>query len=695
MEEYKEEKKNWAAFFQRMGTPDNKERFSTLLINLKLSSPSDLALLTIGDLEILLPGAENYYLRTLIQSSGILLTPKEDSPATTATPIHISKTASTQTGTDILYTVKKVSWEDVKEANIRVYGKDGKQVARPSHSSDRTTEGCIKKINSNFAGSLTSMFINPIQLCYNQIDPVAPSEPGYPQSLKQQFHIIGSKSDNRSNSGSFDTRRDNFGKRITRSINSADLTNELVYERHIIAKYLAVIERPSEINDMNFLNERGNSELDTGPLENIYSGMLQPDCMLGFDYGESSYICFISEHKPMSGKGGDNISDIPKLMFEAACELHYQMDCIDIEADTPVRVPSVVVGLFTGLLFRIYLGTITEVTIKGKAKRKVHIQEIVSLFLGKPRNHLIIFDILNHIQQFIIIWHKSWEILLTASPTTTSLTDTPSKDNEQPTTRRKKGGNKHSDALSSKTSADNGTAVVLETLYIEDGSFVEIVKHSKYGICVRKYSYTNHNEFTFLNMLGGKHGVVTFLGLEGGWLYLEWIDYESRHWNPKNQQELKMFVKQLLIALDHCHRNNVIHGDIKHSNVLVSRTSAVTLIDFGLARHCGPDEKTHSHGGTKGYEPPEKYRTQKSDMWSLGIIILNMLFPTSTTNVEHALKRVRRLKTGNKKLKLSCSELVDFLDKVLCKKEKNRMSSLEALSHPYVATFKNTHCLTG
>lgn len=48
--------------------------------------------------------------------------------------------------------------------------------------------------------------------------------------------------------------------------------------------------------------------------------------------------------------------------------------------------------------------------------------------------------------------------------------------------------------------------------------------------------------------------------------------------------QVKFFVLQLLRGLNACHRNGILHRDLKLSNLLISRHGDLKIADFGLAR---------------------------------------------------------------------------------------------------------------
>ena len=61
---------------------------------------------------------------------------------------------------------------------------------------------------------------------------------------------------------------------------------------------------------------------------------------------------------------------------------------------------------------------------------------------------------------------------------------------------------------------------------------------------------------------------------------------------------------QLMTAMDHLHRHQVLHGDIHSSNFLIDPENNLHLIDLGMGYF--EHERTVSHGGVPRYMPPER-----------------------------------------------------------------------------------------
>ncbi|KAG9152480.1 hypothetical protein Leryth_016412 [Lithospermum erythrorhizon] len=57
--------------------------------------------------------------------------------------------------------------------------------------------------------------------------------------------------------------------------------------------------------------------------------------------------------------------------------------------------------------------------------------------------------------------------------------------------------------------------------------------------------------------------------------------------------QIKCYMRQLLTGLHYCHVNQVLHRDIKGSNLLIDNNGNLKLADFGLARSCSTDHNAN------------------------------------------------------------------------------------------------------
>ncbi|MEW6413274.1 MAG: protein kinase [Candidatus Zixiibacteriota bacterium] len=67
-------------------------------------------------------------------------------------------------------------------------------------------------------------------------------------------------------------------------------------------------------------------------------------------------------------------------------------------------------------------------------------------------------------------------------------------------------------------------------------------------------------------------------------------------------------------GLDHAHRNNIVHGNLRPSNILFDASEVVKITDFGLPAHYDNPRKKN------WYNPPERKKSRQGDIYSLGVI---------------------------------------------------------------------------
>lgn len=90
-------------------------------------------------------------------------------------------------------------------------------------------------------------------------------------------------------------------------------------------------------------------------------------------------------------------------------------------------------------------------------------------------------------------------------------------------------------------------------------------------------------------------------------------------------------MQQLLMGLQHCHERNILHRDIKGSNLLIDRAGVLKIGDLGLANYYGPGRRRPltSRVVTLWYRAPELLLGATDygvgiDLWSAGCLLAEM-----------------------------------------------------------------------
>jgi len=96
-----------------------------------------------------------------------------------------------------------------------------------------------------------------------------------------------------------------------------------------------------------------------------------------------------------------------------------------------------------------------------------------------------------------------------------------------------------------------------------------------------------------------------------------------------DEAKLRAGLEQLVEALEACHAAGFVHRDVKPSNVLVTRTGKVVVLDFGLVMETRSEASTQAVVGTPTYMAPEQAASgdvgPEADFYAVGVLLYEAL----------------------------------------------------------------------
>lgn len=175
------------------------------------------------------------------------------------------------------------------------------------------------------------------------------------------------------------------------------------------------------------------------------------------------------------------------------------------------------------------------------------------------------------------------------------------------------------------------------------------------------------------------------------------------------EYETKAFAYQIVLGLHFLHEErHLMHRDIKPANLLVRRTGAVKIADFGISRcqvSSGP-EVVHTFVGSISYMSPERLSGgtygYESDVWSVGVVLCEAVTglhpyhddvagqaPTFWDLLQRVMQRNDTLHRSPLKYKPGregiSDEMDNFVSRCLAFERSDRATATELLQHPWLA----------
>jgi serine/threonine protein kinase len=128
----------------------------------------------------------------------------------------------------------------------------------------------------------------------------------------------------------------------------------------------------------------------------------------------------------------------------------------------------------------------------------------------------------------------------------------------------------------------------------------------------------------------------------------------------------------VLDGLAYAHQQGVLHLDIKPANVIVAKNNQPMLLDFGISRHIGNQQRGNGIDGTPQYMAPENLNAQgvdfRSDIYSAGILLYETVTGKPAVFGDTALQMLHRIANeGVKAPSILNSDIDERLEAIILK----------------------------
>ncbi|CCC11117.1 unnamed protein product [Sordaria macrospora k-hell] len=183
------------------------------------------------------------------------------------------------------------------------------------------------------------------------------------------------------------------------------------------------------------------------------------------------------------------------------------------------------------------------------------------------------------------------------------------------------------------------------------------------------------------------HWYMLFEYVNGG----QMLDYIISHGKLKEKQARK-FARQIASAVDYCHRNSIVHRDLKIENILISKTGDIKIIDFGLSNLFSPEEdrKLKTYCGSLYFAAPEllqarPYTGPEVDVWSFGVVLFVLVCGKVPFDDQYMPALHQKIKKGAVDYpNWLSSECKHLISRMLVTDPKQRATMHEVMNHPWM-----------
>ncbi|KAM3365954.1 hypothetical protein ACQJBY_015500 [Aegilops geniculata] len=233
-------------------------------------------------------------------------------------------------------------------------------------------------------------------------------------------------------------------------------------------------------------------------------------------------------------------------------------------------------------------------------------------------------------------------------------------------------------------------------------TFAAVDRHSDERVAVKRIDKNKmvlpvavedvKREVKILKALHGHENVVHFYNAfeDDNYIYIV-MEKDSRY----SEKDAAVVVRQMLKVAAECHLHGLVHRDMKPENFLFKSSkegSPLKATDFGLSDFITPGKQFRDIVGSAYYVAPEVLKRKsgpESDVWSIGVITYILLCgrrPFWDKTEDGIFKEVLKNKPDFRRKPWAniTPSAKDFVQKLLVKDPRARLTAAQALSHEWV-----------
>ena len=225
------------------------------------------------------------------------------------------------------------------------------------------------------------------------------------------------------------------------------------------------------------------------------------------------------------------------------------------------------------------------------------------------------------------------------------------------------------------------SSLVTETDIVRLKREVETLKKINHQSIVRFYDFLQNQDF-YIIVMEYCSGMDLF-------------DYIVCH-NKLDEVTAGIIFAQIISAVQYLHSQHIAHRDLKPQNIIVDQQKQIKIIDFGLCGITNDSDQMTSFCGSPCYTSPEclredDYDGKKRDMWSLGVILYEMLTGQHPWNINNSFLMHQQILTGTYPIPdYLMPDAVDLIKNLMAVIPEFRLSPEQVLNHPWIQRMLRT-----